>query len=81
MSTERWIATGEAADGTVIERAFPYTGYNTYAAEQEACSDIEAWLIEVACGNHGGCTFYSVSYTDCYDPEFDAPEYRAGEEV
>ena len=81
MNTERWIAAGEYADGTQIERAFPYPGYNTYAAEQEACTDLEAWLIEVVGDNHGGCTFYSVSYTDCYDPEWDCPEYSAREEV
>lgn len=76
MMQERWLAYGECADGTVIEYAFPYPGYPTSAAENKAQSDIEAWLIEVACEKHGGCTFYSVSYTDCYDPEFDPPEYR-----
>lgn len=73
---ERWLAYGECADGTIIEQAFHYSGYPTYAAEMEAQHDIEAWLIEVACEAHGGCEFYSVSYTDCYDPDFDPPEYN-----
>ena len=76
MSNERWLAYGECADGTVIEEAFPYTGYLTWVAENDAQHDIEAWLIESACEEHGGCTFYSVSYTDCYDPEFDPPEHK-----
>lgn len=81
MDTERWLAYGECADGTIIERAFPYTGYNTYVAEQDAAHDIETWLIEVACEEHGGCEFYSVAYTDCYESEFDCPEYNYKEEV
>lgn len=78
---EKWIAYGEFADGTSVERAFPYTGYNTYTGECEAAQDLEAWIIEVVGEKHGGCTFYSVSYTDGYDPEWDCPEYNSREEL
>ena len=42
ITMEKWIAYGEFADGTSIERAFPYTGYNTYTGECEAAQDLEA---------------------------------------
>lgn len=71
---EKWEAYAECADGTTIKKFFNYTGYPTYTAEQNRQHEIEAWLIEVACEKHGGCEFYSVSYTDCYDPEWDIEE-------
>lgn len=53
-----WNAYAEYADGTVIDRDFPYCEGANYSAECERQYDLEAWLLE----QHDGCTFYSVSY-------------------
>lgn len=55
-----WNAVAEYADGTRIEKDFPYNEGGNYNAECERQYELEAWLIE----QHEGCTFYSVSYTE-----------------
>ena len=53
-----WNAVAEYADGTRIEKNFPYREAGNYQAECERQCELEAWLI----GQHEGCTYYSVSY-------------------
>ena len=55
-----WNAVAEYADGTRIEKNFPYYEDGNYQAECERQYELEAWLIE----RHEGCTFYSVSYIE-----------------
>lgn len=55
-----WNAVAEYADGTRIEKNFPYYENGDYAAEGERQYELEAWLID----QHEGCTFYSVSYIE-----------------
>lgn len=55
-----WNAVAEYADGTRIEKNFPYYENGNYQAECERQHELEAWLIE----QHEGCTFYSVSYIE-----------------
>lgn len=51
-----WEAYGEYADGSVIEKRFPYTSKN-YREEQEDEFAIESWLIE----RDVECLYYSVA--------------------
>ena len=53
-----WIAVAEYADGTRIEKNFPYNEGGNYNKECEKQYELEAWLI----GLHDDCVFYSVSY-------------------
>ena len=53
-----WYAVAEYADGTRIEKYFPYHENGNYSAECERQYDIECWLIS----QHEDCTFYSVAY-------------------
>ena len=55
-----WNAVAEYADGTRIEKNFPYYEDGNYQAECERQYELEAWLIE----RHEGCTFYSVNYIE-----------------
>ena len=55
-----WNAVAEYADGTRIEKNFPYYEDGNYQAECERQHELEAWLIE----QHEGCTFYSVNYIE-----------------
>ncbi len=55
-----WEAIAEYADGTRIEKYFPYNENGNYNAECERQYELEAYLI----GLHDNCTFYSVSYID-----------------
>lgn len=55
-----WFAVAEYADGTRVEKSFPYREGGNYHAECERQYEIEAWLI----GRHDGCTFYSVIYEE-----------------
>ena len=58
-----WNAVGEYADGTRIEKNFPYYEEGNYGRECDRQYQLEAWLIEQG-EKHGGCTFYSVCYVD-----------------
>lgn len=51
-----WLAHGEYADGTVIEKEFPYYEDGNYIAEADRQHDLEQWLLDI----HDGCEFYSV---------------------
>lgn len=48
------------ADGTRIEKEFPYNEGGNYSAECKRQYEIETWLI----GQHDCCTYYSVSYME-----------------
>lgn len=52
-----WLASATYADGTEVEREFPYTAEN-YREEQEEQYRLESWLL----GYHPDCTWYSVSF-------------------
>lgn len=58
-----WNAIGECADGTRIEKNFPYNEEGNYSRECEQQYELECWLVEQG-EKHGGCTFYSVAYMD-----------------
>ena len=55
-----WNAVAEYADGTRIEKYFPYHENGNYNAECERQYDIECWLLS----QHEDCTFYSVAYVE-----------------
>ena len=55
-----WYAVAEYADGTRIERNFPYHENGNYNAECERQYDIECWLIS----QHDDCIYYSVVYVE-----------------
>lgn len=55
-----WLAVAEYADGTSIERRFPYQEGGNYGTECERQYEIETWLIE----QHEGCIYYSVCYIE-----------------
>ena len=55
-----WYAVAEYADGTRIEKYFPYHENGNYSAECERQYDIECWLLS----QHEDCTFYSVVYVE-----------------
>lgn len=55
----KWIAVAEYADGTSIEKSFPFHGGSIREENQEQY-DIECWLIH----RHAGCTYYSVVAVD-----------------
>ena len=56
----KWNAVAEYADGTRIEKNFPYHEAGNYPAECQRQYELEAWLI----GQHEECTYYSVSYME-----------------
>lgn len=51
-----WVAYGEYADGSVIEKTFPFTSKN-FSEEQEDQYAIECWLVE----RDVECLYYSVA--------------------
>lgn len=53
-----WLASAEYADGTRIERQFPYMENGNYHLENERQQELEEWLI----GYHDDCTWCSVVY-------------------
>ena len=55
-----WNAVAEYADGTRIEKNFPYCENGNYHAEVERQYDIECWLLS----QHDDCTYYSVVYVE-----------------
>lgn len=55
-----WVARAEYADGTSIEKRFPYSEGGNYSAECDRQYELEDWLIQ----RHDGCTWYSVDYVD-----------------
>lgn len=57
---EHWNARATYADGTEIDKDFPYTADGNYSKECEEQYRIEAWLLE----EHEGCTWYSVDYVN-----------------
>lgn len=56
-----WEAVAEYADGTRIEKMFPYCENGNWLAENERQYPIECWLIEEA---HEDCVWYSVNYVE-----------------
>lgn len=58
-----WKAVAEYANGTRIEKCFPYQERGIWTLENERQYDLECWLMEKAC-EYGDCTFYSVTFTE-----------------
>ena len=56
----QWCGVAEYADGTSVEKYYPYYENDNYYRECKRQQDIEAELIE----GHEGCTYYSVSVVD-----------------
>jgi len=54
-----WEAVAEYADGTCVNKLFPYNEAN-YSAENERQFEIESWLIS----KHEDCVWYSVNVID-----------------
>ena len=54
-----WLASAEYADGTTVDRYFPYNERN-YLQENLKQFELESWLI--AC--HEDCVWYSVCVVD-----------------
>jgi hypothetical protein len=54
-----WLASATYADGTEVEKEFPYTAEN-YREEQEEQYRLESWLLDY----HPDCTWYSVSFVE-----------------
>ena len=59
----KWVAWARYADGTEIEKAFPYRENGSYSRECEREYQLECWLIE----EHEGCVEYSVNFVDDED--------------
>ena len=57
-----WIARAKYADGSEIEKRFPYTADGNYAREREEQYEIECWLLERETGSP--CVWYSVDYEE-----------------
>lgn len=55
-----WHGEAEYADGTYIEKDFPYMANGSYTKENEEQYACEEWLIEA----HEGCVWYSVVYVE-----------------
>ena len=54
-----WISYAEYADGSSIERTFPYIEENSFS-EQEKQYELEEYLIT----RHPDCIYYSVDVVD-----------------
>jgi len=52
-----WEARAEYADGTTIEKLFPYRERGIYSLECERQYELEWWLLS----RHDDCTWYSVT--------------------
>ena len=57
-----WIARAKYADGSEIEKRFPYTADGNYARECEEQYEIECWPLERETGSP--CVWYSVDYEE-----------------
>jgi len=57
-----WIARAKYADGSEIEKRFPYTADGNYARECEEQYEIECWLLERE--TDSPCVWYSVDYEE-----------------
>ena len=57
-----WIARAKHADGSEIEKRFPYTADGNYARECEEQYEIECWLLEWE--TDSPCVWYSVDYEE-----------------
>ena len=57
-----WIARAKYADGSEIEKRFPYTADGNYARECEEQYEIECWLPERE--TDSPCVWYSVDYEE-----------------
>lgn len=55
-----WEAVAEYANGSRIEKKFPYNEGGNYMLENERQYEIECWLLE----RHPDCTYYSVCYVE-----------------
>ncbi len=57
-----WIARAKYADGSEIEKSFPYTANGNYGKECKEQYEIECWLLERE--SKTPCVWYSVDYVD-----------------
>lgn len=55
-----WKARAKYADGTVIEKNFPYYEDGNYSLENERQYELESWLLSA----HDECVWYSVDYIE-----------------
>ena len=55
-----WEARAEYADGSTIEKTFPYNENGNSLLENQRQYEIECWLLE----QHEDCTWYSVNYIE-----------------
>lgn len=65
-----WEAIGRYADGTEIEKYFPYNEDDRYALECEKQFKLEEWLINA----HEDCIFYSVECVEKEDEQCNTKE-------
>lgn len=59
MDNPEWYGIADYADGTRVEKTWPYLERGIYPKECERQAELEAELIELS-EVHGDCTFYSV---------------------
>ena len=59
-----WEARAEYADGTSIDRTFPF---REDMDEDEQQYQLECWLIE----RNKDCTWYTVNFVCAYDDEYE----------
>ena len=57
-----WIARAKYADGSEIEKRFPYTADGNYARECEEQYEIKCWLLGRE--TDSPCIWYSVDYEE-----------------
>lgn len=55
-----WEARAEYADGSTIDKTFPYNENGNSLLENQRQYEIECWLLE----QHEDCTWYSVNYIE-----------------
>ena len=58
-----WIAAADYADGTRVERKFPYNEGGNYIREQNRQYELECWLMHQT-EVHGNIEWYSVNYEE-----------------
>ena len=57
-----WVARAKYADGSELEKCFPYTADGNYVRECEEQYEIECWLLER--DTESPVIWYSVDYVD-----------------
>ena len=53
----KWIVSAKYADGTEIEKSYPYREGGIYSKEEQRQYELECWILE----QHEDCIWYSVS--------------------